>query len=62
MKLRFPQSSELPYVFDLLYDIKTVEELHKELRILSHSIMSLQETMEDEDIPFPTDYVRLEYL
>lgn len=39
-------NEELPYSFDLLFDIKTMEELRKEVKYLEERLSNLRETME----------------
>ncbi len=53
--------TELPYVFDLLWDIKSVEHLHEILlRKYGHDTAQnweLEEEMITNNIPFPEGYV-----
>jgi hypothetical protein len=57
--------TKLPYDFDLLYDIKSVEELHRILNGEPHSMeiyrdkeIELCELMDHYKIPFPEGYTR----
>ena len=52
--------TKLPYVFDLLYDIKTLEQLYEflndESSICDDPKWQVEETMVENNIPFPDDY------
>ena len=55
--------TKLPYDFDLLFDIKSVEELHRILLEDSLDIFQdqkdLEELMDAHAIPFPEGYIRI---
>jgi len=54
--------TKLPYVFDLLYDMKTREQLDNfladEPSICDDPNWMVEETMEEHNIPFPEGYVK----
>ena len=55
--------TKLPYDFDLLFDIKSVEELHRILLEDSLDILhdqgELEDLMDTYAIPFPEGYTRI---
>lgn len=55
--------TKLPYSFDLLFDIKTLEHLHTILMEESLDVLfdqgELEELMDELNIPFPDGYTRV---
>ena len=55
--------TKLPYDFDLFFDIKSVEELHrvlfKDARGILHDLKDIEELMDAHEIPFPEGYNRI---
>ena len=55
--------TKLPYAFDLYFDIKSVEELHRILLEDALDILydqgDLEELMDANAIPFPEGYIRI---